>query len=621
MFKKSFRREDGASRGKNSKRVSNEPASDSMDDDDKTYSSLDYKTPVGSKEPKNADVQDECEIQSIRSSGPNRGNAEVGTSGRMQNETMHSRFPTFHASEQGPWSAMICCVRLCIRSWETDCVSEASYFLKMRNAFGLQKFFLQSEEDLLGNRPSVLVTETTAPKFKRGVGKIELEVGRIKMGSDPLPGCNISSLKPEIINQQIADLNATLSSGWKAVSKVLKKEIVTSHTGPRSVKALQAGAKCGFLCGRVLAQLAAIVDEPQNQKLIKWWAIYHEPEHERIGRIQLHINYSSSLDEKTKCGLVAETSAYDLVLEVAMKAERFQHRKLLIKGPMALDVKEKYKSILSHQENRLLREIDEKVQQILASTFENYKSLDESCFSGIKDVFEPPIKLYGLLNDVLSPEAQLRLCRYFQGAQVTPDQEMKFLILSFKKEISTDIAIHNCNVLPSPIKRGVNAKELFHSYITTGSKRKEILYMNSARPRCEIQGLTSPFVDDMYELLNTTLDDFDIIIKRWPEYASFLEKVIADAERALIEALEKQFSEVLSPLKESKIFALKYVQRLTKTGTSNLYSVPKELGVLLNSMKKVLDKLRSSIENRFKVWNSYFPDKESRVLGDRAAEI
>lgn len=60
-----------------------------------------------------------------------------------------------------------------------------------------------------------------------------------------------------------------------------------------------------------------------------------------------------------------------------------------------------------------------------------------------------------------------------------------------------------------------------------------------------------------------------------------MEKVVADAERAVAEALEKQFSEFLSPLKESKISPLKYVQRLTKKGTSNLYSVPKEVCLLL----------------------------------------
>lgn len=135
----------------------------------------------------------------------------------------------------------------------------------------------------------------------------------------------------------------------------------------------------------------------------------------------------------------------------------------------------------------------------------------------MKDVFETAtgtpapavesaVKLYGLLNDVLTPEAQLKLCRYFQvsitlyypslnhifitsicdrspmetiqaaskkrsrrhlletndllsnrseGASpvdpmalVASYQKMKSLTLSLKSEISTDIAIHNCNVLP-----------------------------------------------------------------------------------------------------------------------------------------------------------------------------
>lgn len=46
-----------------------------------------------------------------------------------------------------------------------------------------------------------------------------------------------------------------------------------------------------------------------------------------------------------------------------------------------------------------------------------------------------------------------------------------------------------------------------------------------------------------------------------------------------------------------------------------------QLGVLLNSMQRVLDTLRESIENRFKVWNSYLPDKENRVLGEQLSEV
>lgn len=38
-------------------------------------------------------------------------------------------------------------------------------------------------------------------------------------------------------------------------------------------------------------------------------------------------------------------------------------------------------------------------------------------------------------------------------------------------------------------------------------------------------------------------------------------------------------------------------------------------------MKRVLDILRPSIENRFKSWNSYIPDGESRVLGERLSEV
>ncbi|CAD5335917.1 unnamed protein product [Arabidopsis thaliana] len=767
-----------------------------------------------------------------------RRNVEAGTSGRTLNGTSTStsslpRFPTFHASEQGPWSAMIAyeaCVRLCLHSWSTDSVSEASYFLNnectiMRNAFSLQRFFLHSEEELLGKGPSELVTETSVPKSKKTIGKIKLQVRRIKMGLDPPPGCNIATLtvskeKLEVVRHHIVELNSTLSSGWKAarkvhvtpqvplngslsrqslaymqaaarylkqVSKAVKKEIVTSHTGPQTYEAVQETYSCSLrlksspeddqiktqpgsgetfiflpdslgddliievrdskaqLLGRVVAQLAAMADDPSEK--LRWLPIYHEPEHELIGRIQLTFSYSSSLDEKTKCGLVAETSAYDLVLEVAMKAERFQRRNLLFKGPWhwmitrfasyygvsdaytrlrylsyVMDVASptkdcldlihdflfpiimtsNHKAVLSHQENRLLGEIDEQIQQILASAFENYKSLDELSFSGMKDVFESAtgtpapaiesaVKLYGLLNDVLTPEAQLKLCRYFQaaskkrsrrhlldtndllnnrseGVPVDPMvlaasyQKMKSLILSLKNEISTDIAIHDCNVLPrlrefllvwpppgpspavvdlvittadfqrdlsswhiNPIKGGVNAKELFYSYITTWiEEKRRVLYelckLETSKACVEIPGLTSPFVDEMYERLNGTLDEYDIIIRRWPEYAISLEKVVADSEKAIVEAMEKQFTEILSPLKESKIFGLKIVKKFTK-GTPNPYSVPKELGVLLNSMKRVLDILRPSIENRFKSWNSYIPDGENRVLGERLSEV
>lgn len=76
-------------------------------------------------------------------------------------------------------------------------------------------------------------------------------------------------------------------------------------------------------------------------------------------------------------------------------------------------------------QNRILGEIKDQTEQILALVFGNYKSLDESSASGIIDAFkpatgiaapvlEPAVKLYNLLHDILSPEVQIHLCQYFQ---------------------------------------------------------------------------------------------------------------------------------------------------------------------------------------------------------------
>ena len=76
-------------------------------------------------------------------------------------------------------------------------------------------------------------------------------------------------------------------------------------------------------------------------------------------------------------------------------------------------------------QNRMLGEIEDKVQQMITLIFENYKSLDESLPSGMIDVLKPAtrmvapvlvsaLKLYNLLHDISSAEAQSKLCKYFQ---------------------------------------------------------------------------------------------------------------------------------------------------------------------------------------------------------------
>ncbi|KAG2243449.1 hypothetical protein Bca52824_094708 [Brassica carinata] len=503
--------------------------------------------------------------------------------------------------------------------------------------------------------------------------------------------------------------------------------------------------------GRVLVQLAYFSEDSAEK--LRWWSVFREPEHQLVGKLQLYINYSASFDDNShlKCGSVAETVAYDLVLEVALKMQRFQQRNLLLYGSWkwlleefasyygisdiytklrylsyVMDVatptsdclhlvhdlltpvimRGNSKSALSHQENRILNEIKDQIEQILKLVFENYKSLDESSFSGMNDVVSsatgvpapaltPAVKLYMLLHDILSPEDQTNLCHYFQAAAkkrsrrhmgetdefVTNNsdpniwdpsamsaayQKMTMVCKNVKNEIFTDIEIQNQDILPSfldlpnlsasiystdlcnrlraflvacppsgpsqtvaelviatadfqrdlsswnisPIQGGVDAKELFHLYIMIWIQDRRLSLLESCKLDkvkwygVRTQHSTTPFVDEMYTRLNETIQDYQVIISRWPEYIFVLESAIADVEKAIVEALEKQYADVLSPLKENLAPKIKL-----------------QLGILLNSMKRMLDVIRPKIEAQFKAWSSCIPDVGNAAPGDRLSEV
>ncbi|XP_076931452.1 uncharacterized protein LOC143596601 [Bidens hawaiensis] len=769
-------------------------------------------------------------------------------------DSIATRLPTFHASSLGPWHGMIAydaCVRLCLHSWAKGCM-EAPVFLEnecamLRRAFNLQQVLLLPEEELLVTRASKVGSEVNVQKPKKMVGKMKVEVRKVKMTVDPPAGCSFASIKPpkmETFRRHFGTLQSKVSSGCKAVKNIhfsprapangsfsrhslaymqantdyIKQVSGLIKVGGSSLRSRSSGFEVqeSYLCllrlkssaegdtirmqpgshethtflpdslgddliievqdtkgghyGRVLVQVATI-SEDQNDKL-RWWSIYREPEHELVGKIQLHITYTTRLDESSiKCGSIAETMAYDLAMEAAMKEQNFQQRNLMLHDPwkwllsefasyygvseaytklrylsyimdvatptndclslvyellLPVMMKEHAKSTLSHQENRILGEIEEQIEQTCSVVFSNYKSLDEQLPSGIIDVFrpasgvaapvlEPAVKLYNLLHDILSPEAQKKLYSYFQAAAKkrsrrhltetdeyvsgtgegnvmdpitvsTAYQKMKTLCLNIRNEIFTDIQIHDCNKLPSfidlpnlssaiysvelcnrlrsflvtcpptgpsrpvtelviaaadfqkdlaswninPVKGGLDAKELFHLYIIIWiqDKRSSLLETCNSdkvkRSGVRTQHSTTPFLDEMYDRLKETLNDYDVIICRWPEYTFALENAVADVEKAVIEALDKQFADVVAPLKENltpKKFGFKYVQKLAKR-TTNPYAVPHELGILLNSMKRMLDVLRPKIEGQIKSWGSCcIPDEGNTAAGERLSEV
>lgn len=91
---------------------------------------------------------------------------------------------------------------------------------------------------------------------------------------------------------------------------------------------------------------------------------------------------------------------------------------------------------------------------------------------------------------------------------------------------------------------------------------------------------TTPFVDEMYDRLRDTLNEYDIIIRRWPEYTFVLENAIADIEKAVLDTLDKQYADELAPLKDGLIpkkFGLKYVQKLARRNSVCPYTAPDDV--------------------------------------------
>ncbi|CAA0831813.1 Unknown protein [Striga hermonthica] len=733
----------------------------------------------------------------------------------------NTRYPTFRVSGLGHWCGVIAydaCVRLCLHSWSRDGRKEAPAFLAnecalLRDAFGLRNILLQAEEELLRKQSPELVGEGVFVKTKKTINKIKIQVRKVKMGFEPPTGCTFNYLKfASVVKMEtFHKINVGARRYLKEVPELIKAafKAIRSSSSSSSSEEVQESYSCmlrlksspeedavrllpgsdesreflpdgsgddlvieihdskGRRCGQALLQVADIAKELREK--VRSCYIYREPEHEQVGRVQLHVSYSTTPDENNqKCTSVAETIAYDCVLETALKIEQFQERKLNLTGDWAWLVKEfaayygvsdvytklRYLSYvmdvatptadclhlvhellqpvvtkaktkqLSRQEASMLVKVSEQVGHILTSVFENYKSLDECSPSGIVDVFRPAtgvpapalgpsLKLYKLLHDILTPEAQLKLCRYFQNATKerskrhlsetdeyvsnntenvvmdpvalsTAYRKMKSLCLNIQNEILTDIEIHKQDILPSfldlpnlsssiystqlcsrlraflvscppagptphvvelvlatadfqrdlafwnisSIKGGVEAKELFHPYITRWIQDKrlallELCKLDKTKPSSlPAQHSTASFVNDIYGQIKDTLAEYDIIISRWPEYTFTLENAIADVEKAVIESLERQNVEVLSSLKDTTPIklGLKYVQKFTK-GHNVPYDVSPELGGHLNSMKRMLDTLRPQIQAQLKLWGSCIPESENMVPGECLSEV
>ncbi|KAK1416633.1 hypothetical protein QVD17_25748 [Tagetes erecta] len=255
--------------------------------------------------------------------------------------------------------------------------------------------------------------------------------------------------------------------------------------------------------------------------------------------------------------------------------------------------------------------------------------------------------------------------------------KMKNLCLNLSDEIKTDIKIHNQHILPSPIdlssitaevysselcKRlkgflaawppsspqthvnelliatadfernleswnisvpegGVDSRNLYHNYIMVWIQDMQLCLLELCKAEKIPWGgvitnySTSPFAEEVYDKVKEKLSEYEVVINRWPQYTLILENAVANVERAIMKALERQYGDILTPLKDSipKRLGIQ-VQKLARRQSNALYSVPNQLGTFLNTIKRILDVLHFRVEEKLKSWASYLPvngDKKS----------
>jgi hypothetical protein len=135
--------------------------------------------------------------------------------------------------------------------------------------------------------------------------------------------------------------------------------------------------------------------------------------------------------------------------------------------------------------------------------------------------------------------------------------------------------------------------------------------------------MTTPFVDEMYDLLKNTLTEYEVIICRWPEYIFVLENAIADIEKAVIESLEKQYGDVLAPLKDCiapKKFGLKYVQKLTKRNSVGPYTVPEDVSFVVELLVHIYLNFKSYYLTPYLLSAGHSPEYNEKTIRCFAAK-
>nr|XP_027063036.1 uncharacterized protein LOC113689466 isoform X1 [Coffea arabica] len=424
--------------------------------------------------------------------------------------------PYYDASDQNAWQILIAydaCIRLCLNAWARGC-AEAPEFLKdecllLRNAFGLHKFLLQPQGTQSVESTRKKIEQALPLKPKKIAGKIRVEVKKLRIiprrrlkSTNSLRGAmymqvgaeyvrHVSSLVKSGMNSlRLASFSLPTEESLSCLLK-LKSSLEENQDETGSTTSLQPGTGDYHdffpehqgdsillevhdlkknIQGQATIPVSSMADNPTDK--IRWWPIYHD-DHECIGKVQLSITCAFTYDETTqlKNGPIVETLAYDLLMEAAMRAQKFHARNLHLDGPwkwlliefseyygvsnsytklrylscvmnvatptkdcielvyelLSPVIKARNEKSLTRQEKSMLLNCETQVEGLLADVFQNYKSLDEKSPTGIADMsapilesaapsLAPAVQVYKLLHDILAEDSQTILRNYLQTA-------------------------------------------------------------------------------------------------------------------------------------------------------------------------------------------------------------
>ncbi|PIN16647.1 hypothetical protein CDL12_10693 [Handroanthus impetiginosus] len=397
-----------------------------------------------------------------------------------------NHIPYYHASGQNAYQALVAydaCIRLCLNAWARG-RAEAPEFLRdecllLRDAFGLHKLLLQPRGVQQTERDNKNTEQAMASKVKRTVGKIRVEVKKLRIiprrklkNTNSMIGAIYLQAGAEyvrhvssIVKNRISSLKLSsfaLPCEESLVCMIhLKSLAEDNEMEPGSSISLQPGTgeyhdffpesqgdalllevqdAMKNVQGCATIPISSLTDNPNDK--VRWWHIYHN-DHECVGKILLSIGSTFTNDDTT-----------------------------LMKKSILLDC-------------------ETQVEALLAEAFQNYKSLDESSPIGLADIsapisetaapaLAPAVQLYTLLHDILAQDAQTMLRKYLQSAAmkrcrkhmletdefVSSNSEgfimdsdsiskaylkIKNLCINISNEIHIDIKIHNQHIFPSSI--------------------------------------------------------------------------------------------------------------------------------------------------------------------------